>query len=144
MIDLHGNFPASRTGIPPGASLVAVVTPATDKTCELVRSGLTRAYFCEQLALRHDVAHACDYFFTGLFSVMDAVLDRPAGNRGGTRLFHGSARRVAGCAGRSYMMLSMPRRTANKASGHPSRERWNDYHFPKPARRNVSKARTNQ
>ena len=59
------------------ASLVAVVTPATDKTNELLRTGLTRAYFCEQLALRCDAAHAYDYFFTGLFSVMDAVLDRP-------------------------------------------------------------------
>jgi EAL and modified HD-GYP domain-containing signal transduction protein len=36
-----------------------------------------RAYFCEQLAIRSgDAAHAYDYFFTGLFSVMDAVLDR--------------------------------------------------------------------
>jgi c-di-GMP-related signal transduction protein len=59
------------------ASLVAVVTPASDKTGELLRTGLTRAYFCEQLALRSNAAHAYDYFFTGLFSVMDAVLDRP-------------------------------------------------------------------
>ncbi|HEY1422597.1 MAG TPA: HDOD domain-containing protein [Candidatus Acidoferrum sp.] len=59
------------------ASLVAVVTPATDKPNELLRTGLTRAYFCEQLALRRDAAHAYDYFFAGLISVMDAVLDRP-------------------------------------------------------------------
>jgi EAL and modified HD-GYP domain-containing signal transduction protein len=59
------------------ASLVAVVTPATDKPNDLLRTGLTRAYFCEQLALRRDAAHSYDYFFTGLFSVMDAVLDRP-------------------------------------------------------------------
>ncbi|HVO57356.1 MAG TPA: HDOD domain-containing protein [Dongiaceae bacterium] len=59
------------------ASLVAVATPATDKPDELLRTGLMRAYFCEQLALRRDAAHAYEYFFTGLFSVMDAVLDRP-------------------------------------------------------------------
>jgi EAL and modified HD-GYP domain-containing signal transduction protein len=59
------------------ASLVAVVTPASDKSSELLRIGLTRAYFCEQLALRRDAAHSYDYFFTGLFSVMDAVLDQP-------------------------------------------------------------------
>ena len=59
------------------ASLVAVVTPAADKPNELLRTGLTRAYFCEQLALRRDMAHAYDYFFAGLISVMDAVLDRP-------------------------------------------------------------------
>jgi c-di-GMP-related signal transduction protein len=59
------------------ASMVAVVTPATDKTNELLRTGLTRAYFCEQLGLRRGAAHAYDYFFVGLLSVMDAVLDRP-------------------------------------------------------------------
>lgn len=59
------------------ASLVAVVTPATDKPNELLHIGLTRAYFCEQLALRRDAAHTYDYFFAGLISVMDAVLDRP-------------------------------------------------------------------
>lgn len=59
------------------ASLVAVMTPATDKPGALLKTGLTRAYFCEQLALRRDRARAYDYFFAGLFSVMDAVLDRP-------------------------------------------------------------------
>ena len=59
------------------ASVVAVVTPATDKPSELLRTGLARAYFCEKLALSRGVDHAYDYFFTGLFSVMDAVLDRP-------------------------------------------------------------------
>lgn len=59
------------------ASLVAVVTPSTDKASELTRVGLTRAYFCEQIAMRSDAQSAYDYFFTGLFSVMDAVLDRP-------------------------------------------------------------------
>jgi len=59
------------------ASLVAVVTPATDKTDELVRTALTRAFFCEQLARRAAISNPYDYFFTGLFSLMDAVLDRP-------------------------------------------------------------------
>jgi len=59
------------------ASLLTVVTPAADKANELLRTGLTRAYFCKQLALRRAAAHAYDFFFTGLISVMDAVLDRP-------------------------------------------------------------------
>ena len=59
------------------ASLVAIVTPTADKTSELLRTGMLRAYFCEQLGMRRNAAHAYDYFFTGLFSVMDAVLDRP-------------------------------------------------------------------
>jgi c-di-GMP-related signal transduction protein len=59
------------------ASLVAVATPAADKTGELLRTALTRAYFCEQIALRCDARASYDYYFTGLFSVMDAVLDRP-------------------------------------------------------------------
>ena len=59
------------------ASLVAVVTPATDKTDELLRTALTRAYFCEQLALRAATSNHYDYFLTGLLSLMDAVFDRP-------------------------------------------------------------------
>jgi c-di-GMP-related signal transduction protein len=59
------------------ASVVALVTPATDKASELLHTGLARAYFCEQLGFRRDAPRAYDYFFTGLFSVMDAVLDRP-------------------------------------------------------------------
>jgi EAL and modified HD-GYP domain-containing signal transduction protein len=58
------------------AGLVAIVTPATDKPDELLRAGLTRAYFCEEIARRSSAANPYDYFFTGLFSVMDAVLDR--------------------------------------------------------------------
>ena len=58
------------------ASLVAIVTLAVAKTSELLRTGLVRAYFCEQLAMRCDTDQAYDYFFTGLFSVLDAVLDR--------------------------------------------------------------------
>ena len=59
------------------ASLVAVVTPAIEKTEEVMRIALTRAYFCEQIARRSDARFPYDFFFTGLFSVMDAVLDRP-------------------------------------------------------------------
>lgn len=59
------------------ASLVAIVTPASDKAHELLRAGLTRAYFCEQIALRSHSARVYEFFFTGLLSVMDAVLDRP-------------------------------------------------------------------
>jgi EAL and modified HD-GYP domain-containing signal transduction protein len=59
------------------ASIVAVATPASEKPGELMRTALTRAYFCEELALQLDRRAAYDFFFTGLLSVMDAVLDQP-------------------------------------------------------------------
>lgn len=60
------------------ASLVAVVLPAADKPGELVRTALTRAFFCEALArAKRKGARADEYFLVGLFSVMSAILDRP-------------------------------------------------------------------
>jgi len=60
------------------ASLVAVVVPATDKPGELIRTGLTRAFFCEALArAKTRRSAAFEYFTVGLFSIMSAILDRP-------------------------------------------------------------------
>jgi EAL and modified HD-GYP domain-containing signal transduction protein len=59
-------------------SVVAVASMAADKTPELIRTALTRAYFCEEFAslvgLRSE--HS-DLFLMGLLSVVDALLDRP-------------------------------------------------------------------
>ncbi len=63
------------------ASLVAVLTPATEKPSELIRTGLTRAFFCEAMArAKTRGAAPFEYFLVGLFSVMSAVLDRPLGD----------------------------------------------------------------
>jgi len=60
------------------ASLVAVMTPAADKPSELIRTGLTRAFFCEALArVKTQGATPFEYFMVGLFSVMNALMDRP-------------------------------------------------------------------
>jgi c-di-GMP-related signal transduction protein len=59
-------------------SVVAVTAMSSDKAPELIRTALTRAYFCEEfshiigLALR-----SADLFLMGLLSVTDALLDRP-------------------------------------------------------------------
>lgn len=60
------------------ASLVTVITPAAEKPGELIRTGLTRGFFCERLArVSKKSASPFEYFLTGLFSVMSALLDRP-------------------------------------------------------------------
>ncbi len=60
------------------ASLVAMILPAAEKPNELIRTGLTRAFFCEALArVKSKGATAFEFFVVGLFSVMNAILDRP-------------------------------------------------------------------
>lgn len=59
-------------------SIVAVVALAADKPPELVRTALTRAYFCEEIS--HPIGltqQKSDLFLMGLLSVADALLDRP-------------------------------------------------------------------
>ena len=59
-------------------SIVAVVVMAADKPPELIRTALTRAFFCE--AISHPLAmtpQSSDLFLMGLLSVTDALLDRP-------------------------------------------------------------------
>ena len=63
-------------------SVLAVVAMASDKPHELIRTALTRAFFCEALAKSLPAAAApsiksSDLFLMGLLSVTDAILDRP-------------------------------------------------------------------
>jgi c-di-GMP-related signal transduction protein len=59
-------------------SIVAIVSMASDKAPEVVRTTLTRAYFCEDLSrLTGMSAQSSDLFLMGLLSVADALLDRP-------------------------------------------------------------------
>ena len=60
------------------AALLSTMMLASDKPAELLITSLTRARFCEllstPLARRNDPA---DFFMTGLFSLIDTILDRP-------------------------------------------------------------------
>ncbi len=59
-------------------SVVAIVSMAADKAPELIRTALTRAYFCEDLSrLIGMSAQSSDLFLMGLLSITDALLDRP-------------------------------------------------------------------
>ena len=59
-------------------SVFAVVAMSTGKPPELVRTALTRAYFCEELAgVVGLAAKQSSLFFMGLLSVTDALLDKP-------------------------------------------------------------------
>ena len=59
-------------------SIVAIVAMASDKPPELIRTALTRAFFCEQISLPVGMAPvSSDLFLMGLLSVTDAILDRP-------------------------------------------------------------------
>ena len=63
-------------------SVLAVVAMASDKPHELIRTALTRAFFCEALAKALPVhappsVKSSDLFLMGLLSVTDAILDRP-------------------------------------------------------------------
>jgi c-di-GMP-related signal transduction protein len=59
-------------------SIVAIVAMASDKPTELIRTALTRAFFCEELSRPTGmVPHGSDLFLMGLLSVTDAILDRP-------------------------------------------------------------------
>lgn len=57
-------------------SLVAAISLAGPHSAELIRMALIRARFCEQLAAQRGWL-ATDFFLTGLFSLLDAILDRP-------------------------------------------------------------------
>lgn len=59
-------------------SVVAVVAIGGDKPHELIRTALTRAYFCEGISRpAHLASKSSDLFLMGLLSVTDAMLDRP-------------------------------------------------------------------
>jgi len=59
-------------------SIVAIVSMASDKPPELIRTAILRGFFCE--AMSHPLAiseQKSDLFLMGLLSVIDAILDRP-------------------------------------------------------------------
>jgi len=59
-------------------AIVAVVSLSGGKPPELVRTALTRAYFCEEIARPAGMAtKGPDLFLMGLLSVTDALLDQP-------------------------------------------------------------------
>ncbi len=59
-------------------AVVAVVTMASDKPDELVRTALTRGIFCEDIASVAGMeAQSAELFLLGLLSIVDALLDRP-------------------------------------------------------------------
>ena len=59
-------------------AIVALVTMADSKPPELIKTALTRAFFCEELSSPlHLRENAPDLFLMGLLSAADALLDRP-------------------------------------------------------------------
>ncbi|HEY2546726.1 MAG TPA: HDOD domain-containing protein, partial [Candidatus Acidoferrum sp.] len=59
-------------------SVVAVVAAAADEPVEVLRTALTRAYFCEGLAQLLGFAQSTtEFFLIGLLSLMDVLLARP-------------------------------------------------------------------
>jgi c-di-GMP-related signal transduction protein len=88
LLGLRGEVRSIRDAIPLLAenefrrwvSIVAIVAMAADKPPELIRTALTRGFFCE--AISHPIgipAQSSDLFLMGLLSVTDAILDRPIG-----------------------------------------------------------------
>lgn len=59
-------------------SIFAIIAMAKGKPPELVRTALTRAYFCEEFAVpAHLTGKRSELFLMGLLSVTDALLDKP-------------------------------------------------------------------
>jgi c-di-GMP-related signal transduction protein len=59
-------------------SLVVMASMATDKPEELMINSIIRAHFCEALApMVAFESRATDLYLMGLFSMLDAILDRP-------------------------------------------------------------------
>ncbi len=60
------------------ATLVAMAFMGSDKPEELIVTALTRARFCEMVSPQIKLKkHAQDLFLMGMFSILDAVMDRP-------------------------------------------------------------------
>jgi EAL and modified HD-GYP domain-containing signal transduction protein len=61
-------------------SIFAVVAMGSGKPPELVRTALTRAYFCEEFSGAAGLSEKkSSLFLMGLLSVVDALLDKPIG-----------------------------------------------------------------
>ena len=56
--------------------LIATAHLGQNKPAELIRMSIIRARFCEQIAQRTQPQHAGNAFLLGLFSLVDALLDR--------------------------------------------------------------------
>lgn len=57
--------------------LIATAHLGKNKPLELVRMSIIRARFCEQIAHLHDPKSAANAFLVGLFSMVDALFDKP-------------------------------------------------------------------
>jgi len=58
-------------------ALATLARTADDKPGELILHSLVRARFCESLAQKADKGHDQSAFLMGLFSLLDALIDRP-------------------------------------------------------------------
>lgn len=58
-------------------SLALLASASNNKPIQLVATALTRARMCEQLAIERRHERPDMYFITGLFSMLDALLDQP-------------------------------------------------------------------
>jgi c-di-GMP-related signal transduction protein len=59
-------------------SILAIVAMAAGKAPELIRTALTRGFFCEAISQPAGISpQSSDLFLMGLLSVTDAILDRP-------------------------------------------------------------------
>jgi c-di-GMP-related signal transduction protein len=60
------------------ASIFAIISMSTGKSPELIRTALTRAFFCEELSAAAGLREkGPSLFLMGLLSVTDALLDKP-------------------------------------------------------------------
>ena len=60
------------------ASIFAIISMSAGKSPELIRTALTRAFFCEEFAAAAGVREkSAGLFLMGLLSVTDALLDKP-------------------------------------------------------------------
>jgi c-di-GMP-related signal transduction protein len=73
---LHALNLLGRDQLRKWVSLVGAISLAGPHSAELIRMALVRARFCELFAEQR-VLPSTDFFLTGLFSLLDAILDRP-------------------------------------------------------------------
>lgn len=64
-------------GIRQWASLILMMSLSAGKPSELLVLGMTRANMCEALAVHWPAVSADLFFTTGLFSILDALMDKP-------------------------------------------------------------------
>ncbi len=60
------------------ASIFAIISMSAGKSPELIRTALTRAFFCEELSAAMELRdQSASLFLMGLLSITDALLDKP-------------------------------------------------------------------